>query len=482
MGKVPGGIMKIAFVAVLVMFCLWGNVGLAASKALVIGNDDYPGHALQNARNDASSIAAKLQSIGYKTTLRLDLKLGPMNEAINGFAHSLEAGDTAVFYYAGHGFQLNGENYLVPTDFVAGDPEQARERGYPLYSLLKNFTEHGAMTQIIILDACRDNPFLSTRSIVKGWSALSTSAGTFLAFGTSPGSTANDDPTENHGLFTKFVLKHMDDSSSDIERLFKDVRRDVINAAKGSQVPWTESSLIGTISLGRAGVGTVKAATTKEAPEIEVPSLESARSLSSRSDFAPKRIGMSFDADVLSPEIATLIQSAHEEMRLGRIDDSISTLKRGLSLFPTCLTILKMLGIALGIAGRDVEADNTLDRALALEPRDAMVRVYKCIVLTANSAEMAQDACNEAVTSDPGSGSAHLAIAELLLSNGQSIRALAEATTALDIEPKNPVAFALRGRIFMNMGEQESAKSDFEEAAKLALLEQWNGAFRLHNP
>jgi Flp pilus assembly protein TadD len=465
--------MKKALLAICVMCCLWSKCGIAAPKALVIGNDAYAGHELQNARNDATSVASSLQALGYETTLYLDVASSAMKVAIDRFAANLRRGDTVVFYYAGHGFQLNGENYLVPTDFAVGDPEQAREQGYPLYSLLRRFTDHGATTQIIVLDSCRDNPFLKSRSMSKGWSALPTSAGTFLAFGTSPGSTANDDPQENHGLFTKFVLQHLGDTSSDIEKMFKDVRRDVISASRGSQVPWTESSLIGSICLAKVGASENKASKDEgnNVKEVPVRALENARSMVVNERNSPSESTTTFNASAVPLQAVQIVREAQDAMRTGRVEDSIATLKRGISWFPSCATILKMLGIALAIAGRDVEADATLERALSAEPQDAMVPVYRCIVKTGTDVFNAKSLCNRAIASVPGSEAAHLAMADFLLSSGQPVRALAEATTALDIQPTDSLAFALRGKIFKSMGEFGSANSDFEQASKLATVD-----------
>lgn len=221
----------------------------AERRALVIGNDNYHNVPLANARNDASAVATDLKSLGYVTTLVLDADRAKMEGAIDRFVGSITPGDVALLYYAGHGMQVDGENYLIPTDFSAVSPSQGKYQGYSLSNLLDNVEAHGATTRIVILDACRDNPFRGARSLHGGWAGVNSSAGSFIAFGTSPGSTAADSPGRGHGTFTEALLKHLTTSQLDIDQTFELVREDVILASGGHQIPWTATSLVGSFHL-----------------------------------------------------------------------------------------------------------------------------------------------------------------------------------------------------------------------------------------
>src|ERR1700739_4438501 len=182
--------LQIIFVCLLVLSV---QARASAWRALVIGNDSYPGNELRNARNDARSVAGAFKHDGYQTTLILDANRRTMINGIAQFSNSVNPGDTVIVYYAGHGLQVAGENYLVPTDFKVTSPQDVKSQGYSISSLLELLTAHGATTQVLILDACRDNPFLGVRSLHGGWAGIGTSAGTFIAFRTRLGSADRDE-------------------------------------------------------------------------------------------------------------------------------------------------------------------------------------------------------------------------------------------------------------------------------------------------
>src|ERR1700733_11867270 len=112
-------------------------------RALIMGNDAYPGHPLHNARNDAEAIDKKLRSFGYKSTLVLNADRKTLTGQIDAFAESLSPGDLAFVYYAGHGLQVGGENYLVPVDFRITYETDVTIQGYSLSALLSKLSEHG---------------------------------------------------------------------------------------------------------------------------------------------------------------------------------------------------------------------------------------------------------------------------------------------------------------------------------------------------
>lgn len=357
--------------------------------ALAIGNDSYPGNALHNARNDARSVSQQLTSLGYDATLLLDADRNHLSKAIDEFANHVRPGDVALFYYAGHGLQVDGENYLVPTDFRVSGEAEAKLEGYPLSEVLQKLTAKGATTQIIILDACRDNPFLLTRSLRGGWASLGTSAGTYLAFGTAPGSTASDDPDEGHGLFTKSVLKFMSEPDLDIDSLFQKVRRDVINGSHGQQVPWTASSLIGSFHMVPQA-------------DVNAPLLWAPRSMPrNRGAVNPSRTVRSGAGPIVrtgSDQTAQMIDEAAVQARSFHFNEAISILENVLDIDPNCAVAMRVLGVVLHLVGRSVEGDAALKTAHQLDPDAAMEYQYGCLLEAGKNAPSSEADCRNALS------------------------------------------------------------------------------------
>lgn len=360
-----------------------------ARHALAIGNDSYPGNALHNARNDARSVSKELTTLGYDATLLLDADRNHLSRAIDEFADRLRPGDVALFYYAGHGLQVDGENYLVPTDFRVSGEVEAKLEGYPLSELLKKLAAKGATTQIIILDACRDNPFLPTRSLRGGWASLGTSAGTYLAFGTAPGSTASDDPDESHGLFTKSVLKFMGEPNLDIDGLFQKVRKDVIDGSHGQQVPWTASSLIGTFHMVPQA-------------DLDAPLLFAPRPMPrNRTTANPSRAVRASSNLTVGPSsdrTIRMVDDAAAEARSFQFNEAIATLQKVLALDPNCAVALRALGVILHLVGRSVEGDAALSTAHQLAPDAAVEYQYGCLLKAGNDAHSSEADCRKAIS------------------------------------------------------------------------------------
>ena len=218
-------------------------------KALIIGNSIYPISLLKNPTNDANDMAKILKELGFQVKVALDVNLKEMEKAIDEFIMNLQPGSIALFYFAGHGIQLDGENYLIPVDFVLRDEADAKYSSYSASRLLDRMERVNTRLNIIILDACRNNPFLLSRSIPRGLAVMTTgqgaSQGTYIAFATSPGRTASDNSLKRNGLFTGYLIETLRKSSLDLDQIFNKVREKVALASNRNQVPWTASSVIG---------------------------------------------------------------------------------------------------------------------------------------------------------------------------------------------------------------------------------------------
>jgi hypothetical protein len=212
--------------------------------ALVIGNAKYKDAPLKNPINDAQSIANELQKVGFKVTTQLDVGRTTLVGAIEKFSAELaKSKGVGMFYYAGHGAQLGWRNYLIPVDAEIDKLEDMKTKTVDLSSLLGGISKAANPMNVIILDACRDNPF-GTRVPIeqKGLSQFDAPPGSLIAYATAPGNTAADGNGSN-GLFTENLLREIRVPNAKIEDVLKRVRLGVRRASLGAQIPWETTSL-----------------------------------------------------------------------------------------------------------------------------------------------------------------------------------------------------------------------------------------------
>jgi len=232
----------------------WHSAARADNRvALVVGNGAYRATTpLANPLNDARDMAAALKSAGFTVVEAFDAGKPAFDRALRTFADSLAAADVALFFYAGHGLQVGTQNYLVPVD-----AKLERERDLEFEAVRLDFVlrqmeiDREGRTSIVILDACRDNPLsrnlarsMGTRStaIGKGLAAASTGLGTFIVYSTQPGNVALDGDGRN-SPFTSALVRHMNVKGRNLPALMIEVRKDVVSATSGRQVPWDHSAL-----------------------------------------------------------------------------------------------------------------------------------------------------------------------------------------------------------------------------------------------
>lgn len=183
--------------------------------ALVIGNTEYPRVRLKNPINDATDLRDQLETVGFKVTLRKDMTLKDMRQVVTQFVSDIRENTVAVFYFAGHGIQLNQENYLIPVDFSASEPSDVGASAFPASRIQDLMADKRGALNIIIFDACRDNPYRARvdRAVVvpaKGLAPMNPiGAGIVIVFATSPGRTASENWNGRNGLFTGELLNAM---------------------------------------------------------------------------------------------------------------------------------------------------------------------------------------------------------------------------------------------------------------------------------
>ena len=215
--------------------------------ALVVGNGAYKVGPLPNTLNDASDVAVALEKAGFRVILRRDAGQREMKSAIREFERELANSDVGLFYYAGHGLQIRGNNFLVPVDADMQSEADAEDQSIDANFVLRVLDDAQAKVGIVILDACRNNPLpRRTRAPVQGLAQMNAASGTLIAFATSPGSTAIDGMgTDRNGVYVKHLLRSLDNDDTDILKVFQRTRAGVVRETKGVQVPWESTSLMG---------------------------------------------------------------------------------------------------------------------------------------------------------------------------------------------------------------------------------------------
>ncbi|MBE9208049.1 DUF2808 domain-containing protein [Nostoc sp. LEGE 06077] len=219
--------------------------------ALIIGNSNYKlADTLVNPVNDATDIANSLRQLGFDVTLLKDADLRQMEEAIENFNRHLRQGGVGLFYFAGHGVQVDGENYLIPVSARLEREQDVRYEAMAMGKVLNVMEDANNDVNVIILDACRNNPFARQwRSLQRGLAAPTQAVkGTLIAYSTAPGKVAFDGDGRN-SPYTTALLQNMKAPNLDVEQMFKQVRADVLKTTSGKQTPWESSSLVGSFAF-----------------------------------------------------------------------------------------------------------------------------------------------------------------------------------------------------------------------------------------
>jgi uncharacterized caspase-like protein len=223
--------------------------------ALVIGNGAYAQLPLKNPVNDARAMSNALRGLGFDVIVRENAGLATMVEAMREFLDRARSSQVRLVYFAGHGAQLQGRNYLIPTDAALRNEDELPQKTANVSDLVDKLGRFKTGVNVLILDACRDaafpllartrNPLATIRTLPQGFAeAIRAPQGTVIAYSTAPGNVALDGPG-NNSAYTRHLLTQMAEPGLPIEQLFKRVRDGVARDTDGRQVPWETSSLVG---------------------------------------------------------------------------------------------------------------------------------------------------------------------------------------------------------------------------------------------
>lgn len=222
--------------------------------ALIIGNAQYKSSPLENSVNDATDIDQALKQFGFQTTFLRNASLGQIREATRRFADQLKNADVALIYFAGHGVESKNKNYMIPVNADLKFEYELADQAYDAAAWLEMLemikSNNAERVNIVILDACRNNNLIGSRSLNRGLARMDAPTGTFLSYSTAPGKVAADGGKgERNSPFTKNLLKAIQQPGQPIEEVFKEVRRNVTRETNGAQVPWESTSLTGFFSF-----------------------------------------------------------------------------------------------------------------------------------------------------------------------------------------------------------------------------------------
>ncbi|KAF0234315.1 MAG: Peptidase C14 caspase catalytic subunit [Desulfovibrionaceae bacterium] len=254
----------VTLMSLVCLLVLWTIPAQAERRvALVIGNSTYKVTPLKNPVNDARDIVAALKALGFEVTLLTDATHQQMETAVREFGAKLQKGGVGLFFYAGHGVQVSGENYLVPIDSSMAVEADVKYGSLNAGKVLAQMEDAGNELNIVILDACRTNPFArSFRSAEQGLARMDAPKGSLIAYATAPGKVAADSGGGGRNSpYTSSLLRHMRTPGLKLEDTLKRVRVDVMRSTSEKQIPWDYSSLTGDFYFSQPLAQPLQAAT-----------------------------------------------------------------------------------------------------------------------------------------------------------------------------------------------------------------------------
>ncbi len=435
-------------IVLLLLFLLSSAANAQKRVALVIGNSSYQyAGELANPKNDAADMAAALRMQGLQVIEGFDLNKAMLDRKLREFAAALEGAEVGLFFYAGHGLQVSGQNYIVPVDAElmtasALDFETVR------IELVQRIMERTAPTNIMFLDACRNNPLarnlaraLGTRSaaIERGLAPVESGVGTLISFSTQPGNVALDGAGRN-SPFAGALVKRILASNDDLSALLIDVRNDVMRETQRKQVPWEHSALTGRFYFNATANPLVPAAPTTQQTN---------------------------SGDVLAAADRA-IREGKAALDRKDFDRAIIGYSEAIRLDPNNVTALTNRGIAYGHKNEMDKAIADFSNAIRFDPKDSRSlngRGYA--YFRKNDLDRALADYNEAIRLDPNYVQAINNRGLLYGRRRDYDRAFTDFSEAIRLDPTYAFAFNNRGMIYGEQKKFDLAISEFNKALKL---------------
>lgn len=283
--------MRVALGLLVVLLLVFAVHPAAAETrvALIIGNSDYANTNLKlaNPANDAAAMRRALHDAGFETIVKLNATRRDFYRAIDEFSAMIgrDPHSVGLFYYAGHGVQADGTNYLIPVDADIQAEADLEPNAFDAGRVLRAMKAAQNEMNIVILDACRDNPLPKTRGIERGLARMDAPSGTFIAYAAAPGQSAQDGATGANGVFTGELVKAMAEPGVPLEQMFKKVIAGVKADTHGGQQPWSEASIQGDFYFHAAVAATAAPHVGVDPKQIELAYWESIKDSKDATDF-----------------------------------------------------------------------------------------------------------------------------------------------------------------------------------------------------
>lgn len=445
-------------------------------QALVIGNSRYAQIPLDNPAHDAQAMAKALQRAGFQVDLKLDADQRQMEAAIRAFGDRLRGDTVGLFYFAGHGVQVKGRNYLLPVGSRVEREDEVPFKAVDAQQVLDKMESAKNRINIVVLDACRDNPFAkASRSAAGngGLSQMDAPSGSLVAFATAPGSVASDGKGAN-GLYTQHLLTNIERPGLPVEQVFKRTRLGVRLDSRGQQVPWENTSLEGDFYFHPplAGSMSVNPALLPPPPSVEhILRTEKAYDLLRQKKIDAAEQEFKALAAVSShPEVALMGREGLAEVQLARGNPqaALSAANDIIASAPARSAAYLIRGRALTASGNLAEGGAALKQAAA--PRtEADFSWQKSQALVAmGNLERAQDPkaavqhYEQALKVERHSVPALSNLAVALNQGGQPARAKALLERAQTLDPQDAMTAALLRQVRDNLAsEQDAAKQKY---------------------
>ncbi|MBV9304387.1 MAG: caspase family protein [Acidobacteriaceae bacterium] len=434
--------------------------------ALVIGNNQYVrAPQLQNAVNDARDLSATLQRLNFEVTSVTDASLSTVENSVRQFASGLRKGDIALFFYSGHGLQVEGENYLVPVDFdLANGEAGVKSKCFPCSKAQLSMEASVVWMQIVILDACRSNPFSSRAAGTKGMAMPEVDQGTYLALAAGPGQTASDNSSERNGLFTKFLLTELPRPGQSIDQVFGRVKKQVADASRNAQRPWLHADILQEFFFNDAG-----------APEGQIASRRTLRLrdllMEGKRQLAAKQFQDAADLfeqathiDPEDPFTYNALGAAYTKMQQWSL--AVATFSKAIELSPGYAAAYFNRGVAYHNAGRYQLAVQDFSWAIDEEasdplPLDLRGRSYFALL----DYEHAKEDFDLALELNPSDSAALLGRGRVYFRQGNFPDAIEDLSLSIRLRP-TAEAFLVRSQAYRAIGRMALSDADQQRATR----------------
>ena len=469
----------------------WGMHGAHAAvpaqeprHALVIGNANYAVAPLLNSVNDATAVAKVLEKAGFTVDLKINASQKQLQDAVTVFGDRLRNGGAGLFYFAGHGVQIKGRNFLMPVGADIKREDEVPYKAVDVQQVLDKMETAKNRINVVILDACRDNPFArSSRSNSGGLGQLDAPIGSLVAFATAPGSVASDGRGAN-GLYTQHLLANIERPGVPIEEVFKRVRLGVRLDSNGGQVPWESTSLEGDFYFFTPTI------TAKTGPTVLPPPPGVEQIARAERGYELLRQGKIEDADRLfralatanHPEVVLMGREGVAEVMLARGDAKAALAEANeiIAKSPTRSAAYLLRGRALSSNGDGTGAQAALQQAAGPQTSADFSWQKSTALVAVGNAQMRQDpkiaikTYERASRENPQSVDALSNLAVALNQTGQSAKAKAALERARELDPNDAMTAALLRQVQDGLAEdQDRARQAYIDNAVKDLAAQF---------